>query len=134
MVLGVWTSVFGSAGGAWREFYDAREAVTDEKGDFSVPGQGVLIMNNVDVMECTIFKAGYKYHCFDWDTLKGRTGQIMHVKWKDKKPFIPLKRLTMVERGRQGTPSAPPSKAPFDKVKLYLKEINKDRKERGLKP
>ena len=134
VVLGVWTTKIGTVGGAWCEFYDARETVTDEKGSFSVPGQGVMVITNVDVMQCVIFKAGYEYHSFDWDMLEEDLGRIIKIKWEGNKPIIPLKKLTMEERRRQGTPPAPPFDAPFEKVKLYLKERNKDRIDRGLKP
>lgn len=133
VVLGVWRSVFATPGGAVSDFYDARETVTDKDGNFSVPGQGVLILSNVDVMQCLIFKAGYKYHRFDWDTLKEGRGQRMNVKWEDSKPIIPLKRLTVEERRRQHVP-CPPDEALKEQIKLIQNEINKDRIERGLDP
>ena len=38
----------------------------------------------------------------------------------------------MAERTRQGSPPDPPTEAKFEKVRLLLVEINKDRVERGL--
>ena len=104
------------------EFCGARETMTDKNGDFVIRGTDI-----------TAFKAGYKYIFFDPLHKKG-DGKWMGVKWEGNKPIIPLKKLTMEERRRQGTPPAPPFDAPFEKVKLYLKERNKDRIDRGLKP
>ena len=134
VVLGVWRSVFATPGGAVSDFYDARETVTDKDGNFSIPGQGVMIMSNVDVMQCLIFKAGYKYQRFDWDTLKEGRGQRMNVKWEDNKPIIPLKRLTMEERRGQGEPPFPTEAYPKLRIPLLIKEINKDKIELGLPP
>jgi len=58
-----------------------------------------------------------------------------NIKWKDNVAIIHLKKLTMKERKKIGDPGwAIPGRIPGAKIKLMLKEINKDRRERGLKP
>lgn len=42
--------------------------------------------------------------------------------------------MTMEERRKELGPPSPPSEAPKEKIKLMLKEINKDRAEQGLGP
>lgn len=132
VVLGVWKSEWATVAGGTSDYHDARETVTDKDGNFSIPGQGVLLFSNVGPMRSNIFKAGYKYLSFYWHTLKKRQGELMKVKWEDNTPIIPLKKLTMEERKRQGVPS-PPDEASLKEVVLWLKEIDKDRAERGLK-
>ncbi|MBW1911369.1 MAG: hypothetical protein JRJ11_17810 [Deltaproteobacteria bacterium] len=105
------------------KFCDARENVTNKDGDFVIEGTNIII-----------FKAGYEYLATSYEGLKEDIGLRDRIKWKGSKAIIPLKKLTMEERKKQGTPYGPPSEAPFNKVKLFLKEINKDRKARGLKP
>jgi hypothetical protein len=54
------------------------------------------------------------------------------MKWEGEKAIIPLKKLTMEERRKEGTsPPLPPGEASIEKVILMLKEINKDAIERG---
>jgi hypothetical protein len=133
VVLGVWNKEHITPGGAVSEYYDARETVTDKKGEFSIPGQGLLIASNVTPMNVLIFKAGYEYLQTTWLGLTVDGILKQKIKWEGKKAIIPLRKLTMEERKKAGTfPSTPPSKAPLDKVRLILKEINKEAIERGL--
>jgi len=41
-------------------YVDSREVITDSGGNFVIQGQGIKILSNLDVMEVTIFKAGYE--------------------------------------------------------------------------
>jgi len=135
VVLGVWKRVYPGIAGSFRNFYDARETVTDEKGDFSIPGMGLSIF--LDSMRVMIFKAGYDGLAYGlWDSLKiinpWSTEKIKKIIWEGDKAIIPLRKLTMEERIKRGTPSRP--SAPIEKMKLMTKEINKERKAQGLKP
>jgi len=134
VVLGVWWSEFGTAGGGVSEFYDAKETVTDKNGDFSIPGQGMMILSNLSSMRALLFRAGYKYEAFYWHTLKEDRGQRMKIKWEGNKPTIPLKKLSMEERRRQGEPPFPTEAYPNLKIPLLIKEINKDKIALGLPP
>ncbi|MBW1783630.1 MAG: carboxypeptidase regulatory-like domain-containing protein [Deltaproteobacteria bacterium] len=133
VVLGVWRSEFATPAGGVSDFYDAREAVTDKNGDFSIPGQGARIFSNISPMRALIFKTGYKYEDFWWHSLKKGRGQRMNVKWEGDKPIIPLKKLSMEERRRQEVPF--PSEAyRKKKIPLLMKEINKEESQFGRAP
>ena len=136
VVLGEWSREHITPGGAVSEYYDARETVTDKNGEFSIPGQGLLIASNITPMDVLIFKAGYEYIGFaPWASFKKGLLLSKKIKWEGDKAIIPLKKLTMEERRKAGTfPSTPPSEAPLDKVSLMLEEINKEAIERGLEP
>jgi hypothetical protein len=130
VVLGVWYKENPGPGGAVSEYYDATETVTDKNGEFKIDGLGLLVISNVIPMDVLIFKAGYEYESGLWSALKKYAKKI---KWEGNKAIIPLRKLTMEERKKQGTPDYP-SEAPQEKIMLMLKEINKDRTERGLEP
>jgi len=132
VVLGEWSREHITPGGAVSEYYDARETVTDKNGEFSIHGQGLLIASNVTPMNVLIFKAGYEHLHTTWLGLKVDGILRQRVKWEGDKAIIPLKKLTMEERKKQGSPPDPPIEAEFEKVRLLLIEINKDRVERGL--
>jgi hypothetical protein len=134
VVLGEWSREHITPGGAVSEYYDARETVTDKNGEFSIPGQGLLIASNVTPMKVLIFKAGYEYLKTTWLGLKVDGILRQRVKWEGDKAIIPLKKLTMEERKKRGSPPDPPIEAEFEKVRKMLKEIDEDRLKRGLDP
>ena len=132
VVLGVWYRVYPGIAGSSSHFNDARETVTDENGEFSIPGKGLSILLEFNVL---IFKAGHECDYGLWESLKiSNPWSTKKIRWEGDKAIIPLRKLTMEERIKRGTPPSPPFKAPFEKVKLYLKEKNKERKAQGLKP
>lgn len=132
VVLGTWYTESPTIAGAHNDYSDAREAVTDKNGEFAIPGHGLLIMSRLLPMSVMIFKTGYSYEQEHWSTLKTGLYSKDRIKWEGDKPIFLLKKLTMEERKRQGGPPDPPDKAPFEKVKLMLREIDKERIERGL--
>lgn len=131
VALGVWYDEHVTLAGGWSEYYDAREAVTDENGDFLMPGQGFRALKGLD-MVLTVFKAGYSYE-------RGLWGSFMHPARKQKfkmdggRLVIPLRKLSMEEQKKQESPDFP-SKTQGKKIKLYLQEINESRAEQGLRP
>ena len=135
VVLGVWYKETPTVAGAVSSYYDAKEAITDKNGEFQIQGLGLRIFSNVAPMNVLIFKAGYAYIGMGpWESFKldgGLLDKKVNFEWN--KAIIPLKKLTMEERMKQGSPDYP-SKAPEEKIRLILREINEDRKERGLKP
>jgi hypothetical protein len=135
VVLGTWYTERPTVAGAVHEYYDARETLTDKDGGFSIHGQGLRIFSKLLPMSVLIFKAGYSYENEGiWDaSLKAGLYSKDRIKWEDDKPIFSLKKLTIEERKKQGSPDYP-SEAPEQKRILMLKEINKDRIERGLKP
>lgn len=167
VVLGVWyTSQFSPAGSV-SNYYDAMETVTDKNGDFFIPGKGLRVLSNLEEMDILIFKSGYEYIGMGpWSGLKsyGWVGEEesydpvrklkirkqiydpkRKVKWENGKPIIPLRKLTMEERRKQGTPYFYIGERYDEKenithsclpknIKLLPKEVNKELLEQGLKP
>ncbi len=131
VVLGVWYKEVPTVAGPKRSYYDARETVTGKDGEFSIPGQGLIVLSNLEPMRATIFKAGYNYEVVSWSALFRKLHE--EIEWEDNKPIIILRKLTMEERRRRSPPE-PPDEAPLKKVILMLKEIDKDDKELGLEP
>lgn len=130
VVLGTWSVLHPNPGGGYHTYYDAREAVTDRSGEFSIKGQGPRIMSNLEPMSVMIFKAGYQYiGPLGWNSIK--IAYSDEIKWEGDMPIFPLKKLTMEERNRQFVP-APAYGAPKEKIKLMVNEINKDRVAQGL--
>ena len=135
VVLGVWYKEIPNPAGSSSTYYDARETVTDEKGDFYIPGMGPLILSTVRPMHVLIFKAGYEYIGMGpWEAFKVDRVFQEKIKWEGNRAIVPLKKLSREERERQMPPSEPPVEAPLRKVRLMLEEINKDLIARGVKP
>lgn len=139
VVLGVWYTELPTPAGGVMSYYDAREAVTDKNGDFSIRGQGLRVMSNLLPMRPIIFKAGYEYLQFFWDkeSLNDEKACGVKVTWDGKIPVIPLRKWPLDKRRKEELykmPPGPPSDAPYEKVKHYLKELDKDAIERGLTP
>lgn len=135
VVLGVWYTVLPTAAGGVSSYYDAKETLTDKNGEFEISGMGLRVMSNLAPMDVLIFKAGYGYIGMGpWESFKLDGGLLMgKIKWDGNKAIIPLKKLTMEERKKQGSPDFP-SQSSGEKMKFMLEEINKDRTERGLDP
>ena len=135
VVLGVWYSKMPTPAGSTSHFHDARETITDASGNFTFPGKGIRLLSTVEPAIISIYKAGYEYMDIgQWDSLTYSRILREKIKWEGDRAIIPLKKLTMAERKKQGDPTGPPTDASLEKVILTLKEINKDRIERGLKP
>lgn len=135
VVLAEWWKVpfFGGS-----VFLDAQETVTGRDGKFYLSGIWVLKPWNrfgVDAI-VTIFKSGYQVinsgAICDWGEADTRWSGVLKV--EDRKPVFGLKKLTMEERKKQGSPFLPPGDASIKKVRLMLQEINKNNVEIGLHP
>lgn len=147
VVLGTWSREHISPGGATHTFYDAQETVTDKNGEFKIKGLGLLVISNVIPMDVLIFKAGYEHIGMGpWEALKWDGGLLeKKVRWEDNRAIIPLKKLTIEERRKQGSPdfyigerydkkeSVTHSCIPQN-IKLLPKEVNKELLEQGRKP
>lgn len=133
VVLGVWYKEIATPAGGVSSYYDADETVSDKKGNFEIKGKGLKILTDMGPMNVLIFKAGYEYIGEGpWQSLKHDGGLMMKkVNWEGNRAIIPLRKLTMEERK---SPPDPPSEAPFEKIRLILKEIDQDDVERGLEP
>lgn len=134
VVLGVWYKQIATPAGGVSSYYDAAETVTDSNGDFEILGLGLKIFTNVEPMDVLIFKTGYEYiGLYPWDSFKEDAILKRKVRLDGNRVIISLRRLTATERERSGTfPPLPPGEASIEKVRLMLKEINKDAIERGV--
>jgi hypothetical protein len=125
VITAVWSYVCPTFAGPIFGFYDAYETTTDDQGNFTIPGRGLLLFIDLDRARVYIFKAGYDSYNYYWKSVSQK------IRWEDDRAIIPLRKLTEEER-RNSTPSHPLISA--DKMKLLGNEINKDRIERGLDP
>ncbi len=126
VVLGIWYNEYGTAGGAVNRYHDAKETVTEKNGVFVIKGNDFMI-----------FKAGYEYLRLDTAIFQKHVEDIGlrdKIKWEGGKAIIPLRKLTMEERKRRIILGSPPMESPFEKVKYYLRELDKERVQIGLKP
>ncbi len=135
VVLGVWYKELPTPAGAVSSYYDAMETVTDKNGEFEIPGLGLKILSNVTPMNVLIFKAGYEHlGLWLWESFKEDEILKKKVVWEGNKAVISLRKLMMEERRKRIPSPDVPSEAPIKKVRLMLKEINKEDVELGLKP
>ena len=135
VILGVWYKEIPTAAGAVGSYYDASETMTDKNGEFEIRGLGLKVFTNIAPMHVLIFKAGYKYIGPGmWESLSVDGGLLRSkVAWEGKRAIIPLRKLTIEERQKQGSPDFP-SSAMGPKLQRMISEINRDRLERGLEP
>ena len=130
VVLGVWYREYPSIAGAMHKYHDAKETVTNAKGEFAISGTGLQILSNIEPVNLLIFKSGYEYESGSWNALKKYTPRI---KWEGEKAIIPLRKLTKEERRESMTlPSEPSLEIPPERMTLMMQEIQKERKARGL--
>lgn len=132
VVLGVYQQYVWDLNGGHEIFLCAKETVTDQNGEFMIPGEAQGPVN----LGLQIFKAGYECRTLsDWRRLAewGKKKDNKRFGWYIDRPLFRLKKLTMEERKRQGTPYLP-AEPPLRDVRKFIMEINKDRTERGLDP
>lgn len=132
VVAGKWGTIHRGPGGAVSTYYDAYETVTDENGDFTIPGQGIQIFSNLSQLQLFVLKAGYEnIDGYMWNTMErlslGKEGDRI---------LIGLKRLTMEERKKNSLNfRSLGGNTPISKQKRYLKEVNREHLEvRGVAP
>lgn len=146
VVLGVWYKETPTVAGAVSSYYDATETVTDKNGEFHIQGLGLKILSNVAPMDVLIFKSGYEYlESRPWESFKIDPTRKEKVRWSGERAIISLRKLTMEERRKQGTPDFYIGERYDEKenithsclpnnINLLPKEVNKESLEQGLKP
>ena len=117
-------------------FIDAQATLTDRNGEFYIPGIWVLNpwkrLNIYSSYGSTSSSGGhiegpwYPLLEMEWGALKG----TFIWKFENGKPVIMLKKLTVEERKKYGTPGW--EGIPNEKAKLLIQEINKEGKFFGL--
>ena len=133
VILATWHRHHDNLAGGYHTFYDARETVTDKKGEFEMPGMGLLLFSNIEKMEMMAYKAGYGYRNGSWESFKTGISGRKYIKWEGDKAIVPIRKLTVEERRLQMVPS-PPDDAKKEKIQLMIDEINKDRVATGFEP
>ncbi len=130
VVLGVWYTAQFSPAGSTHNFYDARETVTDKKGEFSIRGLGLRVLSNLEPMNVLIFKSKYEHiGMTPWESLGEDILLREKVRWEGNRAIISLKKWTLKERlARFGSYYV---NIPEEKQKLVLGEIDKEKKEIG---
>lgn len=121
-------------------FYDAQETLTDKNGEFHIPG--IWVLNpwrhfGVDAI-LIVYKSGYRAISTGafrrWKEINPELDYVLKV--EDWKPVIVLKRAINVdERWKNVGYADPGSDIPDEKMKLLMKEINKEKENlRKIKP
>ena len=91
VVMAVWSKMYGTAGGPVYDYYDARETLTDENGEFTIKGMGPRAVTHLQKMKIVIFKAGYEdFDRSGWEEMKSDEQTL----WEGEKAIIPLKKLS----------------------------------------
>ena len=125
VVLGVWSKGYPGAGGIAHEYYDARETLTNENGDFTIKGMGPRAMTHLEKMDIVIFKVGYEeVGLTSWDSLKTAIYYRDRVKWEGNKAIIPLDKLSLEQRRKRF--DASPTGVPLNKHIKLLEEIERE--------
>ena len=118
-----------------RTYYDYFETLTDQDGNFKIPGKGLCIIRNIYPPTITIFKAGYSI--LHLEKLVPHIGQDFpsgdEVKWGDGKATIIFREKSLKERRKycQTNEAVPLSQMVLDgvpprKIRLYIREIKKE--------
>ncbi len=136
VVLGSWWVYHFGLGGGFTTYHDAREAVTDKNGEFTIKGEGLRTFSSLKPMSILVYKSGYTYIETQWDSLKTDTFNGEKLKWEGEMPIFPLRKLTDEERKKDLNGSLIPSQrlVPIEKCLLMIQEINKELIFRGHKP
>ncbi len=132
VVTAVWYYVCATMAGGVDKYYDAYETVTDEHGNFTIPGKGIRFFIQLDEARVYIFKAGYSYFRSWWRPMKRSDSFKERIAWEGRRAIIPLRKLTDEEVLRGRIPTRPIISP--DKTKLLTIEINKVRVAKGFKP
>ena len=127
----MWHTVELTVAGGIHHFYDACETLTDKNGDFTIQGQGLRIMSNLEPMDVYIFKAGYSYTEEGWDSLRMGLNPEERIKWEGDNPIFSIRKLTLDEMRNL---HADKELIPDNKQWLLIKELNKAYKALGYTP
>jgi hypothetical protein len=135
VVLGVWYEGHPGPGGGSHKYYDAQETVTDKDGNFDIKGLGLKTRFLIEPMDVIIFKSGYEsVDMYPWKSfyLEGAFPRDK-IKFGSGRVIFLLKKLTMDERRKQGTPSST-AEVPDEKTQVFKREVNQERMSLGYKP
>ncbi len=138
LVLVFFTNKYGSPGGPVGHQVDVKEAVTDKNGEFRTPAYRYFKYRIFSTWDpnpmATIYKSGFgcyrdhKQAKLDVEIVPSYTLPARQY----TTAFLP-KLLTIEERMAPGSRCTMPTTS-YDQTPLYAKEVNVERKARGLEP
>ena len=126
-----------------RTYYDYCETLTDQDGNFRIPGKGLNIIRKISPPTISIFKAGYSVLYLQDLGVHFRQDHPLsdEVKWEGDKAIIPFRKKSSEERKRylRSHPTTPflgmtYAGVPSEKVRLYLRELEREYKAAGMTP
>ena len=118
-----------------RKYYDNFETLTDQNGEFIIPGKGLNIMRRMPPPTISIFKSEYSMlHLQDLGVHFRQDHPLNdQVKWEGDKAIIPFSKKTLAERKRylRSYPTMPFSGmtyagVPYLKIQLFLAELKRE--------
>ena len=117
-------------------YYDYYETLTDENGEFMIPGKGRNFFRNMPPPKIRIYKAGYGIRGINFES----TGypSNLNVTFKDDKRFVSYKKLPADKRKDSVThymkvPFSKMAGRPGDKCPLYDAELERDYQALGIR-
>jgi hypothetical protein len=132
VAVGYWTYMTPNVGGGTTHCLDARETVSDEKGDFTIPNS--VYGEFFGEMNVAIYKVGYKSVSCLWKSIDSPGGCLMgKTVWEDDRAIIPLK---IVVKSRLMEDGYPPHVSCGRKdgkpLEAYIEAHKEYRRARGL--
>lgn len=118
--------------GGGSDYHDSYEMLTNKNGEFRIPGQGLLVLSEIEELHFILLKAGYEQISFYWSKAsKESKFQTDRIVWNGNRPTFNLRKMTMEER-RKRVLNEPDG--PANKQKLFRLESNKEMIEAGRPP
>jgi hypothetical protein len=105
VVVGYWTSTSINVGGGTTRCIDARETVSDERGDFEIPPRDSGIFSPSGNLSMVIYKVGYqRLGPGPWESLREALILRDIVKWEGDRAIIPLVAVPKSRLKYEGSP------------------------------
>ena len=118
-------------------YYDYFETLTDENGEFTIPGKGRNFFRNMPPPKISIYKSGYPIRDIRFEPNGYPPG--LDITFRDGKRFVSYrkmpgdKRKDYVSHYKQ-TPYTKMAFVPADKYRLYAAERERDYQTLGIRP
>ena len=118
-------------------YYDYYETLTDENGEFMIPGKGRNFFRNMPPPKIRIYKAGYAIR--DIRLAPADCPPDLNITFKDGQRFISYKKLSPDKRKDyvaryEQMPYAIMAFVPSGKYRLYSAELERDYQALGIRP
>ena len=132
-----WTGVSVNIAGGTTYCIDAAEALTDENGEFEIPGRRASLFGNLGTMNISIYKVGYqKVECMWKEFYHGGSCYEDPVNFEGDRAIFPLSRVPKAKL--DSTDGYPPhiscGRKDGKPLTQYIKVHEDYRRALGLKP